>query len=251
MKKKEDHKIDMQELFMGFQESMKSDLKTIRKNVDHAPTKGVGSENIWIEFLKDYLPHRYSINQAIIVDYLGNTSDAIDVVIYDCQYTPFVYNKGGIRYIPAESVYAVFETKQEINRSFLIYTSGKIESVRKLHRTTTHVIDKGEKNPAPKLFEILGGFLCLDNSWKKSISEEKSFMSYMNTLEGHMLIDIGCVINDKSFAYDKSTNDSRIAFSTDKETLIFFFLKLVYMLQQLGTVRPIDLNKYINKLESQ
>lgn len=251
MKKKEDHKIDMQELFMGFQDSMKSDLKTIRKNVDHAPTKGVGSENIWIEFLKDYLPHRYSINQAIIVDYLGNTSDAIDVVIYDCQYTPFVYNKGGIRYIPAESVYAVFETKQEINRSFLIYTSGKIESVRKLHRTTTHVIDKGEKNPAPKLFEILGGFLCLDNSWKKSISEEKSFMSYMNTLEGNRLIDIGCVINDKSFAYDKSTNDSRIAFSTDKETLIFFFLKLVYMLQQLGTVRPIDLNKYINKLESQ
>ncbi len=76
-------------------------------------------------------------------------------------------------------------------------------------------------------------------------------MSYMNTLEGNSLIDIGCVINDKSFAYDKSTNDSRIAFSTDRETLIFFFLKLVCMLQQLGTVRPIDLNKYINKLESQ
>jgi hypothetical protein len=251
MKKKEDHRIDMRLLFMGFQESMKSELRTIRKNVGHAPTKGTGSENIWIKFLKKYLPRRYSIAQAIIVDYLGNTSDAIDVVIYDCQYTPFVYNNDKIKYIPAESVYAVFETKQEINRSFLIYTSDKIESVRKLHRTTTHVIDKGEKNPAPKLFEILGGFLCLDNSWKKSISEEKSFMSYMNTLEGNRLIDIGCVINDKSFAFDKSTNDSRISFSTDEETLIFFFLKLVYLLQQLGTVRPIDLNKYINKLESQ
>lgn len=251
MKKKGDHKIDMRQLFMGFQESMKSDLKTIRKNIGHAPTKGAGSENTWIKFLKDYLPHRYSIAQAIIVDYLGNTSDAIDVVIYDCQYTPFVYNKGGIRYIPAESVYALFETKQEINKSFLAYTSCKIESVRKLHRTTTHVIDKGEKNPAPKLFEILGGFLCLDNSWKKSISEEKSFLSYMNTLDEKGLIDIGCVINDKSFAYDKSNSDSKIVFSTDHETLIFFFLKLVYMLQQLGTVRPIDLNKYINKLESQ
>lgn len=251
MKKKVENKIDMRQLFMGFQESMRSELNTIRKNVQHAPTKGNGTESIWINFLSEYLPHRYSIAKAIIVDYLGNTSDEIDVVIYDCQYTPFVYKTDGIRYIPAESVYAVFETKQEINRSFLAYTSGKIESVRKLHRTTTHVIDKGEKNPAPKLFEILGGFLCLDNIWKKSISNEKPFLTYMGNLTGNTVIDIGCVLNDKSFVYDKANIKTRISFSSNNETLIFFFLKLVQMLQHLGTVRPIDLDKYISKLESQ
>ncbi|MGE5458573.1 MAG: DUF6602 domain-containing protein [Methanococcaceae archaeon] len=250
MKKQVEKKIDMRKLFMGFQESMKSELNTIRENVHHAPTKGNGTEKIWIKFLSEYLPHRYSIAKAIIVDYLGNTSDEIDVVIYDCQYTPFVYKTDGIRYIPAESVYAVFETKQEINQTFLGYTSGKIESVRKLQRTTTHVIDKGEKNPAPKLFEILGGFLCLANSWKKSISEEKSFLTYMDKVNGNAIIDIGCILNDKSFIYDKVNTTSKISFSTDNETLIFFFLKLVQMLQQLGTVRPIDLDKYISKLES-
>ncbi len=40
-------------------------------------------------------------------------------------------------------------------------------------------------------------------------------------------------------------------YSTADETLIYFFLKLVSELQKLGTVRPIDLNKYIDQLDSQ
>jgi hypothetical protein len=251
MKKKEDHKIDMRQMFLSLQKAMINDLENIRKNIDHEPTKGEGSENIWIQFLTDHLPHRYSITKAKIVDHFGNTSDAIDVVIYDRQYTPFVFNKAGIKYVPAESVYAVFEAKQKITASYLRYASNKIESVRRLSRTSAPVIDKGVKKPAPELFKILGGFICLENSWKHSISEEKSFYSYINSLEGNKSIDIGCIINDKSFANDLSKGKNEIIYSNKDETLIFFFLKLVYELQQLGTVRPIDLNQYINQLDSQ
>jgi hypothetical protein len=61
-------------------------------------------------------------------------------------------------------------------------------------------------------------------------------------------MNIGCVLNDKSFVFDSS---EKIKFSSNNETLIFFFLKLLLELQKLGTVRPIDLNKYIDQLDSQ
>jgi len=251
MKIKNDHKIDMGQMFHGLQKAMINDLENIRKNIDHEPTKGVGSENIWIKFLEDYLPKRYSITNAKIVDHLGNTSDAIDVVIYDRQYTPFVFNKTGIKYIPVESVYAIFEAKQEITKSHLLYASLKIESVRKLIRTTAPVVDKGITKSAPALFEILGGFLSLDNSWKNSISETKTFQTCINNFNQKQSIDIGCVLNDKSFIYNPNLCKSQLKFSTKDEALIFFFLKLLCELQKLGTVRPIDLNKYIDQLKSQ
>lgn len=256
MSKKNDHKINMRQLFHGMQKTMVQDLATIRENIDHEPTKGEGSEQIWIQFLKDYLPKRYSVAKAKIVDYRGNTSDAIDVVIYDSQYTPFVLNKAGIIYIPAESVYAVFEAKQEISKDMLAYAGKKIESVRRLERTTAPVVDKGVVKPAPSLFRILGGFLCLDNTWKNSIENSTHFRKYVKDATESQFIDIGCVLNDRSFKAenylsDKLTPMVNINFSTENETLIFFFLKLVAELQKLGTVRPIDLNKYIDQLDSQ
>lgn len=256
MKKKNDHKINMLKLFLGLQKTMSEKLKTIRENIDHEPTKGDGSENIWIQFLESYLPKRYSVAKAKIVDCMGNTSDQIDVVIYDQQYTPFVLNDSGVKYIPAESVYAIFEAKQDVNKDQLEYAGKKINSVRKLIRTTTTVIDRGVVKPAPPLFKILGGFLCLENCWRSSIGKSTHFRDYIKKSDENHIIDIGCVINDKSFITEINLADKLkpkviINFSADGETLIFFFLKLVAELQKLGTVRPIDLNKYIDQLNSQ
>lgn len=256
MKKKDNHKIDVRKLFLGLQKTMIENLKTIRENIDHEPTKGDGSENIWIQFLENYLPKRYSVAKAKIVDHLGNTSDQIDVVIYDRQYTPFVLNDSGIKYIPAESVYAIFEAKQDVNKDQLEYASKKINSVRKLVRTSAPVIDRGIEKPAPALFKIIGGFLCLDNCWKSSIGKSTHFNGYLKKSDENHIIDIGCVLNDKSFFTEIDLTDPlkpkvNINFSADGETLIFFFLKLVAELQKLGTVRPIDLNKYIDQLKSQ
>src|SRR5574337_484159 len=110
-------KLDLRALFMGHQKSMIESLNLIRNNVEHAPSKGEGAENEWIGFLRTYLPKRYCVDRAKVIDHHGNQSDAIDVVIYDQQYTPFVLNKNNIKLIPAESVYAVFEAKQEINKT--------------------------------------------------------------------------------------------------------------------------------------
>ncbi|MVO09203.1 hypothetical protein GOQ30_08530 [Flavobacterium sp. TP390] len=244
----ENEKINMKSLFIGLQKSMIADLESIRENTPHEPTKGDGSENIWLEFFEKYLPKRYSVTKAIIIDFEGNRSDAIDIVIYDKQYTPFILNRNGIKYLPVESVYAVFEAKQEISKGNLIYAADKVKSVRVLNRTTAAVVDRGEIKTAPKLFNILGGFLSLDNSWADSIETSEPFNNCFQNLKGDEEINIGCVLNDKSFVFD---NSKKINFSSDNETLIFFFLKLLLELQKLGTVRPIDLNKYIDQLDSQ
>jgi hypothetical protein len=57
-----------------------------------------------------------------VIDADGKESDFIDVIIYDRQFTPPVFNK---LYIPAESVYAVIEAKQTLNRENIVYAGGK------------------------------------------------------------------------------------------------------------------------------
>jgi hypothetical protein len=255
MKKKSD-KIDMQQMFLGLQATMVSQLKTFRKSIKHPVDKGDGSENIWIKFLCKYLPKRYTVAKATVIDHLGNTSEQIDVVIYDSQYTPFIFNEEGTVYIPAESVYAVFETKQEIKKGLAKYAGKKIASVRKLQKTSAPIIDKGTPRPAAQVFTTLGGFLCLDNGWQDSIKGNKYFEKIVTESTAEELINIGCVLNDRSFVTEVDTQDElnpavNIHYSTKGESLIFFFLKLVAELQKLGTVRAIDLNKYIDQLKSQ
>lgn len=248
--KKANEKLNLRSLFLGLQKSMIDNLDVIRENVDHAPTMGDGSENEWIIFLRTYLPKRYCVDKAKVIDYHGNQSDAIDIVIYDQQYTPFVLNKNSVKYIPAESVYAVFEAKQDITKKHIEYAGKKIESVRKLERTTAPVVDKGVVKPPPQLFEILGGFLSLDGKWTDKLNDSTPFKEAITKLKDKQFLNIGCVLKNQSFLVT-GENGITINFSADNETLIYFFLKLTAELQKLGTVRPIDINKYIDSLNSQ
>ena len=85
--------------------------------------------------LQNYLPQRYQAATAHVVDSQGQFSDQIDVVIFDRQYSPFIFKFEGQVIVPAESVYAVFEAKQVINAEQVKYAQDKAESVRKLART--------------------------------------------------------------------------------------------------------------------
>ena len=89
----------------------------------------------------------------------------MDLVIYDEQFTPFVFNQNGVKYIPAEGIYAVFEVKPEINKAYIEYAGEKIASVRKLHRTATTFINGGRKCAPRGFTKILGGILTISNSF--------------------------------------------------------------------------------------
>ncbi len=93
-----------------------------RKVLRHPTDKGDRIENTWISWFRNYLPKRYQAARATVIDSKGDTSQQIDVVLYDAQYTYMALNDGdGILYIPAESVYAVFEVKPNLTTDHMKY----------------------------------------------------------------------------------------------------------------------------------
>lgn len=68
-----------------------------------------------------------------------------------------VFDFEGKKVIPAESVYAVFETKQTINAQHINYAQKKIATVRHLYRTTLPIPYVNGTYPPKPLPYILGG----------------------------------------------------------------------------------------------
>ncbi|WP_179319963.1 DUF6602 domain-containing protein [Winogradskyella helgolandensis] len=262
-------KINLRKLFGGLQAQMIAQLNTNREFIEHPGSKGDSLENTWIEWLRTYLPNRYCVDKAIVIDSKGQLSHQIDLVIYDQTYTPFVFKQNGIFYIPAEGVYAVFEVKPDLDKGNIIYAGDKIESVRKLQRTSTKIIDRGRPFNPRALTKILGGILTIETEIKEPTIEK-----HLKSLKGLKSIDIGCAVKDKSFYVNYNKDDSifnldkdanltfkehndlitkfyenrnvnNIEFSKKNNSLVTFFLQLTrYLQQSIGTVAAIDLSEY-------
>jgi hypothetical protein len=59
--------------------------------------------------LSEILPSRYQVSKGFVVDSDSMRSEQIDVIIHDRVFSPLLWEDGGYMYVPAESVYAVFE----------------------------------------------------------------------------------------------------------------------------------------------
>lgn len=266
--------IDLKMLFGGLQNQMITQLNTNRDFITHTGSKGDALENAWIDWLRRYLPNRYSVDKAIVIDHNGDTSHQIDIVIYDNWYTPFIFSQNGFHYVPAEGVYAVFEVKPDLadfssGKTNIEYAAEKIESVRKLLRTSTNMINSGNRcNPRP-LTKIIGGILCSTSSYSKTNN---------TTLEKHIKkqtalksIDLGCIADHGSFFVDYEPNEEinekgqekylefyyrrtfkEIKFSKPENSLITFFMQLTRYLQQaIGTVPAINLQAYLDRIDEE
>ena len=189
--------IDLKELFNGLQEQMQTSLNVNRTYIGHPGCKGDATEQRWIDFLRTYLPNRYKVDKAIVIDSTGNVSEQMDVVIYDAIYTPFIFNQDGFMYIPAESVYAVFEVKQDVE-GHIEYAAKKVESVRKLERTSISMVASGKTIPARPLTKIIGGILTTTSSYSKN----DAVKNQLKKLKGLQTLDLGCLCDTGSFYVD-------------------------------------------------
>ena len=214
-------------------------LVAARKVISHAPTKGDVSESVWLGLLQKYLPKRYQATKAFVVDSAGNFSEQIDVVIYDRQYTPFIWNFGGEVFLPAESVYAIFEAKQEINAANLAYAKNKVASVRKLHRTTLPIPHAGGVHEAKPPQWIIGGFLALANGWNSPFGAP--FLDALQTKSDNDLIDIGCV---SEIGFFSRTGQSEYSHILSNKAATAFLFELIALLQEKATVPMIDIRAY-------
>jgi hypothetical protein len=264
-------KINIKDLFAGLQNQMVAQLNTNREFIEHPGSKGDALENAWIEWLRKYLPNRYSIDKAIVIDHGGNTSHQMDIVIYDNWFTPFIFSQNGFHYIPAEGVYAVFEVKPDIaassdGKTNIEYAGEKIESVRALKRNATSFINGGVKFGARPLTKIIGGILCSTNSYTHA--NNNTIIGHVKAQKDFRGIDMGCIADYGSFYVDHDPEDEinvpgidayldfyknrtvkEVHFSKSENSLVTFFLQLTRYLQQaIGTIPAIDLQSYLDTI---
>lgn len=218
-------------------------LATDREAIQHAPTKGAATELHWLKMLDDYLPKRYCADNAFVLDCEGNRSDQIDIVIYDRQYSPFLFNQGGAKNVPAESVYAVFEVKPNIDAGKIAYAGAKAESVRKLRRTSVPIRHAGGRFDPIEPPYIFAGILALESSWNPPLGEP--LVDALGKLERPQRLECGCALRSGSFeaTYD-ADGKPELKTGSSETALIRFFLGLLARLQAAGTVAALDFGEY-------
>src|ERR1700730_11405322 len=136
-------RINLRDVFIGLQAQMIASLSNYREIIQHPGTKGDAAELQWRTMLNQYLPKRYSTDAAFVLDCEGNISEQIDIVIYDRQYSPFLFNQNDAKFVPAESVYGVIEVKQDLSAANIKYAGEKAATVRKLRRTSAPIRHAG------------------------------------------------------------------------------------------------------------
>lgn len=161
--------INLLNLYEQMQEEMLQQLRSGVAAFVHPGTKGDNTEMNWINWFRTYLPKRYNVDKGIVIDSRGKQSDQIDLIIYDAQYSYLVFRQGDSILIPAESVYAVFEVKQDLNKERIEYAGKKAKSVRDLIRTSAPIRHAGGSYPPKELHEIVAGLLTTSSSWVNPI----------------------------------------------------------------------------------
>lgn len=97
----------------NYRETEKSLVAQLNFEVpDHPPTIGGFREEIWKQFFEQIVPKKYVIEQSVfLLDSSGNVSNEVDLAILDEMYTPYIFRKGRIKFIPIEAVAAVVQCK--------------------------------------------------------------------------------------------------------------------------------------------
>jgi len=243
-------KVSLDAVFSAISTPLKAILTESATVIEHPTTKGDTSEFQWLKWLKTYLPKRYTVDKGFVIDANGSISDQQDIIIYDKQYTPTLLDQEGVLYVPAESVYAIIEVKQELNKDYIIYAGEKIKSVRALKRTSAEFAAAGNQYQKTEPKHIIGGLVCLKTSWKNGLNNDAllSAMEQVKNLDNQ--IDLVCCLGFGSFVAEYTEKTINLRKSTPEAALVFFFLNLLTKLRTLATVPAIDYDEYAKSLKN-
>ncbi len=230
---------DLSVLFEGMHSGIERRLSVSRSVLKHPVMKGDASENVWLDFLRIYLPQRYQVTRAMVVDSEGKISESNDIVIHDRQYTPFILHHEGQTILPAESVYAVFEAKQSITAKHISYAARKAASVRKLVRTSIDITHADGIAKARQPKPVLAGILAFESSWKPPLGRKLTDLLVKHTEQEQL--DLGCIASIGVFA---KVGEKDYKTDACKMPSTAFLFELIARLQALGTVTAIDMRAY-------
>ena len=247
--KDETKKVSLNAVFSAISTPLEAILTQSAIVIDHPTTKGDASEFQWLKWLKTYLPKRYTADKGFVIDSSGSISEQQDIIIYDRQYTPTLLDQEGVLYVPAESVYAVIEVKQELDREYINYAGEKIRSVRTLKRKSASFVAAGVECQKTEPKHIIGGLVCLKTNWRNGLNNDAllSAMDQVKDLDNQ--IDLVCCLGFGSFVAEYAEKGISLRKSTPEASLVFFFLNLLTKLRTLATVCAIDYDEYSKSLK--
>lgn len=228
---------DIPGVFRRAQAKMVADL-AVGDAFLHQGTKGAASEQQWQALLEHYLPKRYRVSPAFVINASGQRSRQIDLAIYDnFWFSPIFPHAAGV-HIPIESVYAILEVKAHFTGVTIQDAGLKAASVRALQPGRA----------------VIAGILAA-NPGRTTRSFQRSLESALRKLPSGHEIDFGCILGRGSFECSKvehpgSEPTSHLTVSERDETLIFLILRLLSRLSQMDAAPPMHLMRYGARVQS-
>ncbi len=215
-------KLDLTEVFRRVQDKMRAEF-AIGGMFEHPHSNGTAAEQQWSELLRQYLPKRYGLAPAFVINSEGRRSRQIDIAIFDCTHSaPLFPHSAGI-HLPIESVYAVFEVKSAVSVPWLKDAAEKAASVRSLRSRKRR---------------ILTGLLATSTTWTPD-TFAPNLEAVLKDLRGNRALNLGCALTTAGFEFDK-----KLTVSDPDQALIFFMMRLIDRLNALGQAPPPDLTRY-------
>jgi len=227
----------MREAFIDVQAELELKLRRASQSISHTGTQGSVNEDHWISIFRAYLPKRYEVATGFVIDSRGGRSHQIDVIVFDRHFTPTLLDQQSHRYIPAEAVYAVFESKPHIDKGYLEYAGGKAASVRQLYRTSVAISHAGGTFDPRQPFPIIAGILAAKSEWVDGLGG--AFRNNLPTSIDEQL-DCGCALEHGAF----DTFDGPLKILPREGALVALLFRFLSKLQSLGSVPAIDWTAY-------
>jgi hypothetical protein len=248
----------LQDIASNIQKKLLAELAQSQP-IKHPGTKGDSTEAVWISLFRDYLPTRFRIAKGIVVDCEGSTSQQIDCVIFDSQFTPQIIPDEDSLYIPVEAVHAAFEVKQKVNKEHLSYAAGKVKSVRQLIKTSSAYIGDGRKREKKDSFHILGGLLAQSCDFSEKL-DSTTFYSTISQLKDDEHLDFVFSAEDgyadlvrsdgllNTNKEDQIRNDGSPFIIEGNTGINYGLIRLLEELSWQGTVQAVEWPRYLKNL---
>jgi hypothetical protein len=240
-------KVELRKILLHHEQTLLNDLGA-SELFEHPTAKGDLGEGPWRRLLTKFLPRRYQVSKAFVLDAHGDTSEQIDLVIHDRHFCPLLFEDDDQRYIPAESVFAIFEVRPALDKGVIEYAAKKALSVRRLYRTDRPVVDRGVEKPPRGPFPIIAGVLAVKSDWSPPFGDR--LVAALSTSDADSQLQFGCAPQDGAFeAFYDNAGHARLEVGREEGALTFFLLRLFHQLQSIGSPMGIDLREYSRPLE--
>jgi hypothetical protein len=235
----------LEKYYEGISSRMMSLLATISDQIDHMGERGRNNELVVAEFLKQHLPHRYTVTTGKVSAAGGLKSKQIDLIIHDRLDTPTLVDGLGFSFAPVEKVYAVIAVKTTLDRGELADAMTSIQSVRELPRTaafyrtpreTFRVPDHAVLRPRALIF-------AYKTTWSSPESANAAFVSCLENVADPFRPNGICVL-DQCFIVRKPYETTTEVYRT--HALMHFFLFLTRSMARMPRYE-LDLSQYFSE----